>query len=159
MNPLHEGVTIVSGAGELLDRLRPLWLELRQHHADIAPRWRAELLAASFEDRMDGLLRKSANGLAVLLATADGRDVGYCVCTVDADRQGEVDSLYVSAGFRQRGVGRALMCQAMLWLEGRPTSAIVVDILSGNDAAIRLYESFGFHTRTVRLRHAADGAP
>ena len=149
---------IECGAAEQFDRVRPLWLELRQHHAEIAPLWRPGLLAASFEDRREGLLRKAVNGLAVLLATMDGRDAGYCICTIDADRQGEVDSLYVMAEHRRRGLGRALMREAMRWLGDRPTSGIIVDVLSGNDAAMRLYESFGFHARTVRLRHVADGA-
>jgi diamine N-acetyltransferase len=154
----HQGVRIECGAAEHFDRVEPLWLELRRHHAEIAPLWRAGLLAASFEDRKDGLLRKSVNGLAVLLATVDGRDAGYCICTVDAERQGELDSLYVTAEHRRRGLGRALMCGAMRWLGDRPTSAIVVEVLFGNDPAMRLYESLGFHARTVQLRHVVDGA-
>jgi ribosomal protein S18 acetylase RimI-like enzyme len=119
--------------------------------------WRAEFLAATFEGRRDGLLRKAVNGLIVLLATAAGRDVGYCVCTIDEDRQGEIDSIYVVKEHRGRGVGRALMREAMRWLGSRPTRAIIVDVLSGNEDAMRLYKEIGFHARTVRLRHVPEG--
>lgn len=152
-----QSVQIECGEAELFDRVHPLWLELRQHHAEIAPMWHADFLTSSFENRKLGLLQKAVNGLAVMLATLDGRDVGYCICTINADRQGEVDSLFVTEKFRRRGVGRALMSETMRWLGERPTSAIIVDVLYANASAILLYENFGFHARTLRLRHVRDG--
>ena len=154
----HDGVSIVSGGKEFIDRVRPLWMELRQHHAELAPMWGAEFLAVTFEGRRAGLVAKAVKGLTVLLATAAGQDVGYCVCTIDADRQGEVDSIFVTAEHRGRGVGRALMREAMQWLGSRRIRGIVVDVLSGNEGAMRLYKEFGFHARTVRLRHVPEGA-
>ena len=32
--PLHEEVSLLNGGGELLDRVEPLWLQLRRHHAE-----------------------------------------------------------------------------------------------------------------------------
>ncbi len=153
----NQCVRIECGEAEQFDRVQPLWLELREHHAAISPLWREDFLSSSFENRKNGLLRKAVNGLAVLLATLDGRDVGYCICTINADRQGEVDSMFVTEKSRRRGVGRALMSHSMRWLGDRPTSAIIVDVLYANDPALRLYESFGFHGRTIRLRHVPKG--
>ncbi len=149
-------VTIVRGEGELIDRVQPLWLELQQHHAGINQLWRAQVLAATFERRADGLLRKAVNGCLVLVATAAGHDLGYCICTVDEQRQGEVDSIYVATDFRGRGIGHKLLREAMQWLAGRQASSIVVEVLSGNEGAMRLYQEFGFYPRTVLLRHVPE---
>jgi len=151
-----DGISLVFGGAELLGRIEPLWLELRRHHAELAPLWGPELLAATFESRRDGLRSKGANGLIVLLAVADGQDAGYCVGTVDALRRGELDSLFVTAPQRGRGIGRALTREALLWLGARSVGAIVVDVLSGNERALRLYEGFGFRARTVRMLYLPD---
>src|SRR4051812_48020535 len=103
-----DGYAITAGGAELLERVAPLWYELRSHHAAMAPSWRDGLMAASFADRKAGLLRKSGDdGLLVLPATFGGTDavIGYCVCTVAHGGRGEVDSVYVTAGHRGRGLG------------------------------------------------------
>ena len=150
-----DGVSFVSGGPEMLDRVGPLWLQLRGHHADHFPPWGPQLLSMTFESRRAGLLGKAAGGgdLLVLMAVAGDADVAYCVSTVSGDRWGEVDSLYVEPGHRRRGIGRALVARSMDWLAGRGAKPVVVDVLSGNDEAMRLYESFGFRPRTVRLCH------
>jgi ribosomal protein S18 acetylase RimI-like enzyme len=152
-------VTIAAGGAELLDEIGPLWHELRSHHAGLDPVWREGLLAAHFNDRKAGLLAKSAGGgeLLVLLArSADPTDpkvVAYCVCTVTAAGDGEVDSLFVTESHRRRGVGDALMSRAMAWLAQRATASLAVEVMACNADALRLYERYGFHQRTVRMLH------
>jgi ribosomal protein S18 acetylase RimI-like enzyme len=158
--PSPPAASIVSGGAELLDRISPLWHELRRHHAELAPQWRAGLLATTFAGRKAELLAKSAGGgdMLVLLAAIGGAadPVGYCVCTVTAPRDGEVDSLFVAPDHRGRGVGRVLMSAAMDWLRARSPGSIAVEVMACNAAAIRLYESYCFHARTVRMRHLND---
>ena len=146
-------IRITSGGEELLDRVEPLWLELRQHHADLAPTWRAVLLSSTFENRKAGLRQKASGGgtILVLLAIADDVVVAYCISTVTAAGGGEVDSLYVLPAFRRRGVARALMSRSMDWLRDRATGGIAVDVMAGNEDALRLYTKYGFHVRTVRM--------
>jgi ribosomal protein S18 acetylase RimI-like enzyme len=153
-------VAISAGGAERLDRIGPLWYDLRAHHAGLAPMWRDGLLAASFDGRKAELLSKSAGGdLLVLLATtAADAVVGYCVCTVTATGDGEVDSLYVAPSHRRRGVGRELMSRAMAWLGERSPQSIAVEVMACNDNALRLYQRYGFHARTVRMRHVSPVA-
>ena len=148
-----DAVSIVSGGPEWLDRVEPLWLELRRHHAELAPLWREQFVTATFDARKSGLLEKAGKGLLVLLAVTGEEAVGYCVCTLASNGWGEVDSLYVAPQYRRRGVGRALVTAGMAWLGERGAKPIVVDVLAANDEARRLYERFGFHARTVRLCH------
>ena len=143
--------SLLSGGIELLDRVGPLWSQLRLHHADLAPQWSASLLASSFEERRAGLVGKAARGLLVSLATSRGQDIGYCVSTITADGTGEVDSLYVIPSRRGGGVGHALMSAAMTWFGGQSVRSIIVEVISGNDAAEQFYARYGFLPRTVRL--------
>lgn len=144
---------IVAGEYELIDRVKPLWHELRAHHAELAPTWKSEFLDSTFEGRIDRLVRKAAGGLNVLLATLAGRDVGYCICSIDETHQAEIDSILVTAEHRGRGVGQALMREAMQWLSLRSPRAIIIDVLAANEAAQRLYRGFGFQPRTMVMRH------
>ena len=147
---------LLRGGEELLERMRPLWCELQRHHADRFPKWREDLLAATFDQRKAGLIKKGVGGLLVLLAMRGREDVAYGICTVNEHGQGEIDSIYVSEEYRQQGIGTALMKEAMAWLRDRNVTDIVVDVMAGNDAAAHLYEKFGFAPRTVRMKHVPE---
>jgi diamine N-acetyltransferase len=153
--PLHEDVSLLSGGAELLHRVEPLWSQLRRHHADLAPRWSASLLATSFEERRAELVGKG--GLLVSMATRQAQDIGYCVSTITSDAMGEVDSLYVIPPHRGIGVGHALMSTAMDWFARQSVRSIVVNVISGNDAAQKFYARYGFLPRTVRLLRPGGG--
>jgi ribosomal protein S18 acetylase RimI-like enzyme len=150
-------VNITAGGADLLDQIGPLWLELRSHHASLDPVWRDGLLAANFDDRKAGLLAKSAGGeILVLLARSGDHPanvIAYCVCTVTAAGEGEVDSLFVAESHRRRGIGDVLMSRAMAWLAGRATRSLAVEVMACNTDALRLYERYGFRQRTVRILH------
>jgi ribosomal protein S18 acetylase RimI-like enzyme len=145
--------SILAGGAELLDEVGPLWQELRRHHAELAPQWSVDLQSLSFADRKAEFLNKSPGGLLVLLARRDDLTIGYCVCTISADRHGDIDSIYVSADYRSQGVGRRLISRAMTWLCEQKVKSINLDVLIGNERALKLYESLGFRTRTLRMRH------
>ena len=159
--PSPPRVSLVTGGAELLDRLAPLWHDLRRHHGELDPKWRAGLLATEFAERKAELLGKSRGGEILVLLALGGPEVpvGYCVCTVTAAGDGEVDSLFVAAEHRGRGVGRALMSAAMDWLRARSPGSMIVEVMACNEAAIRLYEGYGFHARTVRMRHVNNDKP
>jgi diamine N-acetyltransferase len=155
--PLRQRFELLNGGAELLDRVEPLWSELRRHHAELSPRWSASLLAASFAERRAHLAAKASHGLSVSLAISGARDIGYCVGTIMSDTTGEVDSLFVIASHRGHGVGHALMSAVMDWFGARAIQRVVVDLISGNDDAQRFYARYGFVPRTVRLCRPADG--
>jgi GNAT superfamily N-acetyltransferase len=155
--PLHDDYTLLGGGAELLDRVRPLWSELRRHHAELAPRWSESLLAMSFEVRRAELLAKSAAGILVLLVTCGEHDIAYCVNTISADASAEVDSLYVTPSHRGRGVGHALMTRTIDWFASQAIRSVVVDVISGNDVALQFYARYGFAARTVRMLRQAGG--
>ena len=153
--PLHKDFSLLNGGAELLDRVEPLWSQLRRHHADLAPRWSASLLATSFDERRAELVGKG--GVLVSIATSQAQDIGYCVSTITSDAMGEVDSLYVIPSHRGTGIGHALMSTAMDWFARQSVRSIVVNVISGNDAAQQFYARYGFLPRTVRLLRPGGG--
>jgi ribosomal protein S18 acetylase RimI-like enzyme len=152
-------ISIESGGAELLEELEPHWRELRTHHVELAPIWQSELMSVSFPVRKEGLLKKRVNGLLVTVAKIGGQIVGYNVSTIDGDRRGEIDSLYVAAEHRSQGVGNEMVRRALEWFRAQPTTSIIVKVIAGNEGALRFYERLGFHARTIQLTYRNGDHP
>jgi L-amino acid N-acyltransferase YncA len=144
-------ISLQTGGPELVNQIEPLWLQLRQHHADRTTVWRTSLLDVSFDARRARLLAKASQGMLIVLATTAGVDVGYCVSTIDK-QIGEVDSIFVTEKYRRHGLGHSMMLRTMDWFNEKTVKTIVVDILDGNEAAQAFYATYGFHPRAVRLQ-------
>jgi RimJ/RimL family protein N-acetyltransferase len=61
--------------------------------------------------------------------------------------------LMIAAGHRRRGIGRALLQQAVAWARGVGVSKLELHVFPWNEPAIALYEAFGFEREGVRRRH------
>lgn len=72
------------------------------------------------------------------VAELDGAVAGFTAYTED-----ELAWLYVDPAQMRRGVGRALVEYVLAQIPQRPVN---IEVLAGNEPALRLYESAGFHT-------------
>ena len=63
----------------------------------------------------------------------------------------------VARGRRRRGVGRALLEAAVEWARASGVSKLELHVFPYNEAAIRLYESFGFEREGYRKRQYRRG--
>jgi putative acetyltransferase len=61
--------------------------------------------------------------------------------------------LLVAASHRRRGIGRALLEQAVAWAREAGVEKIELHVFPHNEPAIRLYEQFGFEREGLRRRH------
>lgn len=61
--------------------------------------------------------------------------------------------LMVAAGHRRRGIGRALLDQAVAWARASEVRKLELHVFPWNEPAISLYESFGFVREGVRRGH------
>ena len=61
--------------------------------------------------------------------------------------------LLVAASHRRRGIGRALLEQAVEWAREVGVGKIELHVFPHNEPAIRLYERFGFEREGLRRRH------
>ena len=65
--------------------------------------------------------------------------------------------LMVGAGHRRRGVGRALLEQAVEWARPAGVRKLELHVFPHNEPAIRLYEQFGFVREGLRRGHYRRG--
>jgi len=139
-----------------LDALAPLFDAYRRFYeqpGDVA------LASAFLHARME------RGESTILVAEADGQLLGFCQlyptwCSVAAARIFVLYDLFVDAGVRRGGVGRALMLAAQDF--GRAAGAVRLDLTTAhtNTLAQALYESLGWQRddvyRTYNLSLAGD---
>ena len=65
--------------------------------------------------------------------------------------------LMVAADHRRRGIGRALLDQAVTWAEEVGVRKLELHVFPHNEGAIALYESFGFRREGYRQGHYRRG--
>ncbi len=101
--------------------------------------------------------RVLAEGLArertlLLLAEAGGRPVGQL--SMDVEGFGVADlGMMVADGWRGRGVGSALLRAGLEWARQSGAHKVGLQVWPHNQAAIALYEKFGFQREGVLRRH------
>jgi ribosomal-protein-alanine N-acetyltransferase len=80
-----------------------------------------------------------------------GRALGAYAITGRAGRRGYVQRLAVHPDARRRGLGRALVTDALRWLRRYDVHRALVNTQWQNEAALALYESCGFRHLPVGL--------
>jgi diaminopimelate decarboxylase len=94
---------------------------------------------------------------AHLLALDGSRVVGSLSIRRDehaATRHVATLGMFVVADHRRRGIGRALMREALAWAERVGVERLELTVYPGNRAAIALYRAFGFREEGRLVRHA-----
>ena len=113
-------IRYIHGDQAMLDQIKPLWEALNEHHRQNSPGFKEHYCQMTFEKRKAGLLKKVAGGKMRVDLGADeasGLNIGYCVCSLDSEKTGEIESIFVNPGYRGMGVGGSLMKKALLWME------------------------------------------
>jgi RimJ/RimL family protein N-acetyltransferase len=64
----------------------------------------------------------------------------------------------VAASHRRRGIGTALLEQAVEWARGAGVRKLELHVFPHNEAAIALYERFGFRQEGYRRAHYRRGS-
>jgi ribosomal protein S18 acetylase RimI-like enzyme len=147
------------GSAADLAALEPLWVGVHHRHAEAMPE-----LAPYVDDRQTWAARSALYAellgkpdTILLLATADGELVGYGLAHVmpardtwvadtwqTGDRIGEIESLAVLPSHRGHGIGTQLLTGLESELQAIGVRDLIIGVLPGNEAAIRLYQRHGF---------------
>lgn len=102
----------------------------------------------------EGFERNIDDDYSVNLAAVDADDclIGQLDARGRVDRPAEI-GMAVAEGWRGRGVGTALMQSCVDWARERGVHKLALQVWPHNDAAIRLYEKFGFEREGVLRAH------
>ena len=167
---MTEPVAVRRGTGADLPLLEPLWVSVHHQHAETMPE-----LAPYVSDAQTWAVRGAlyAELLArpstvLLLAEVDAEPIGYGLAHVmgladtwlpdtwaTGARIGEIESLSVLPEYRGRGIGTRLLEALERELEAAGVHDLVLGVLPGNSAAIRLYEHRGYRPTWTYLSRLA----
>ena len=137
-----------------LNIIGPLWQKQLEHHMTHSKHFKKQLGSATFEGRAIELLGKSEHGdmLIDLVKDVSTKNiVGYCVSTIDMNRQGEIDSIYVEPEYRRDGIGKSLMERAISWMNSKSVPRKMLVVADGNEEVFDFYKQFSFYPKTTIL--------
>jgi [ribosomal protein S5]-alanine N-acetyltransferase len=137
-----------------LELIRPLWEKLKEHHMAVSMYRKDYYSNFKFEIRKEKLLEKSRDGalyIDLVSALSKKEFIGYCVTSIDAQKQGEIESIYVEKEYRGASIGDNLMKRALSWLESRAAGERVLRVAEGNEAVFAFYRRYAFYPRTTIL--------
>lgn len=106
------------------------------------------------QDRFAGELALPQSRLTV--AEKGGRVVGY-LCAWEVAGELEIQNIVTALECRRCGVATALLEELLTYARSVALSRLLLEVRSGNDAAIALYRRYGFHACGVRHGYYADG--
>jgi len=140
-----------------LARIKPLWEELNRIHLADSVYFKEHYTHFSFEDRIENLLKLPEKNLHLLIAeTEDFSPIGYCISTIDTNKKGEIDSLFVKAEFRKQGIGRVFVVKSMEWLHDNNANPIRLTVSYGHESVLGFYQRMGFYPRLTVLELKND---
>jgi ribosomal protein S18 acetylase RimI-like enzyme len=130
---------------------------VRQHHALDAARFLlVEPIAEGYRRFFTGELRRK--GALILVAEDESTTLGYAYATLEPrnwndllDAAGKLNDIYVDAGARRRGVGRALARAVLDELAARGAPRVVLMTAWRNPDAHVFFESLGFRRTMLEM--------
>ncbi|MDQ1281473.1 MAG: hypothetical protein QG670_2738 [Thermoproteota archaeon] len=145
-------IVFVEGHEELLDLLKPLWKELNKIHMTKSRYFKKQYENKSFEARKKQLLKKKSL-IRIDLVKKSESDifVGYCISSINKDKEGMVESIYVNEGYRNRGIGDQLMERHLEWMDKNRVKVKNITILVGNEDVLNFYRKYNFYPKLVML--------
>jgi diamine N-acetyltransferase len=101
------------------------------------------------------LLEKYQNG-AILVDVAKEKNklVGYCISTVSAKNEAELESIYIEKEYRKLHIGVKFMKTALAWMDTHGATRKIIGGAAGNEEALGFYEKYGFYPRIHILQQA-----
>lgn len=102
-----------------------------------------------------------------IVAEEDGEVIGYVMCRIENGlpgfglfgirRKGHVVSIAVLPKHQRKGIGYALMQEAMKGMVGHKAKECYLEVRTSNTAAVNLYKKMGFEIARIMRNYYADG--
>jgi ribosomal protein S18 acetylase RimI-like enzyme len=152
---MNNEIEYIYGGMELFTDTVPLRLRLLEHHSRMSQHFASYYSPARIEGTKQFLVECNARdslhiGLARHIPT--GRNVGFCISTVNAENVGEIFAIWVEDGFKNLAIGTALSEKALVWLRSMNPKHLEIHILFENAKVRSFYERLGFFPQTILLR-------
>lgn len=148
-------IRYIHGDQTNLDQIKPLWEMLNLRLSECSTYFKHYFETRTWEIRRVEMLKNAVCGLmrvelAVDEATTEA--VGYLVSSVNSEKTGCVESIFVSEPYRGLGVGESLMQNALAWMDENGAAEKIVEVTVGNEQVYGFYARFGFLPRQTLLK-------
>lgn len=139
-----------------VDAVVALLAEIAREGRWIATEWPFDV-AARARSMRDALLRRWCVGWVAV----DEREIVADLTIFDVDAAEPELGMLVTASHRRRGIGRALLEEAIAWARANGKTALTLRVFPDNEAARTLYASAGFVDSVLQRAAIArrDGDP
>jgi diamine N-acetyltransferase len=148
-------ITYITGSGELLDLVDPLWMKLNEHHRERSLYFAERFAKFTFQMRRKSLTSQlNRKMLRVDIAQYGESGIGYCLSTIvntDRGKTGEIESLYVEPNHREQGIGERFMRMALDWMDENGVGRRQLGVAYGNEETFKFYQKFGFYPKVTIL--------
>ncbi len=137
-----------------IEIIAPLWDKLRKHHKARSQHFKKQFDEITWEKRRKDLLEKCNNGSILVHLAKDketGALIGFCVSTVNKEKIGEVESIYIEKEYRKMGIGANFMKRTLKWMDSHSAARKVIAVAAGNEEAFGFYSKYGFYPRVSIL--------
>lgn len=147
---LQQELSIRRARDDDLPVIVSLWKEMADFHVE---RDRYFTMTPSAEESVAAFLRQwmSDDDSEIWVAEQRGRVIGYCLASIAERppvflerRHGRIIDLAVTAEYRRRGIGRALVERAREWFRDRGVDSIELKVATSNEVATAFWRSLGF---------------
>jgi diamine N-acetyltransferase len=148
-------INYAQGDQKVLDQVRAMWEELNRYHCERSQHFKQHYLEMTWQKRRYTLLKKAVGGMLLVEVASDefaGQKVGYAISSINDEKTGELESLYVDAAYRGSGIGDRLMQDALKWMDINGAVSKQVEVSVGNEVAWGFYGRFGFKPRKTMLK-------
>jgi ribosomal protein S18 acetylase RimI-like enzyme len=120
---------------------RSIWTE---HYTPIIGAAQVEYMLENFQSA-GAISEQIGAGARYFLVRDDGREAGYMALVPDDGEAGvKLSKFYVSAGFRGRGLGRAMFERAVEFCRERGAARLWLTVNKHNDPSLAVYRRLGF---------------
>jgi GNAT superfamily N-acetyltransferase len=156
---MYVGLEFLCGGAELIDEVEEMWRQLTLHASRQSVDFSHHFAGRTFEGRRKELLSRTEGGtlrIDIARDKASGRDLGFCVCSLDRRGHGEVESLYVDEVARGRGIGDVLVRRALEWMRSQGAKRVAVFTVYGDGHTLPFYHRYGFRPKMLMLEIAEE---
>lgn len=152
-------IVYISGDVQLLDEVKELWEGLNEHHLNNTFHFSDYYSNFTFDSRKNALIAVAQKGsmkIEIAIDEDSQKKVGYLISSIDSNKNGEIESIYILNSYRGQGIGEELMKRALKWMDEKGIEKKIVTVAAGNEKVFGFYEKFGFYPRKMVLEQRME---
>lgn len=146
----------IEGGTELLEKVRPLWLNKRKYHEEKSTYFPEKFAQMTFDGRIAEMFEKSEIRVVIAKDTEEDKYVGFCISTIDCKKLGVIESIFIEEQYRRNKIAENLMNLSLKWMDNRGAKNKRLNVAVGNEEVMNFYKRFNFKPYLIVLEQKND---